>query len=74
MSRTEILCDHCGADLTYTGNCEDYRIVVRSQAKAPWYTKDGLGGGVVTAMAIPDPVPLPLDFCDFRCLKAWAVA
>ena len=28
MQKTEITCDGCGRDLTYTGNCEDYRLAL----------------------------------------------
>lgn len=72
MSQTiEVFCDNCGTDLTYTGNCEDYRLVLGSQPKAPWYVKEGRSGGAVTAMAIPDPMPLPRHFCKRACLKDW---
>ena len=74
MGRTEqIICDsqHCQKDLTYTGNCEDYRLVLRSQSKTPWYVREGRSGGAVTAMAITPPVARPYYFCGLECLKQW---
>ena len=68
---TSILCDTCKEDIQYTGNVEDYRLVISSERKAPWYTKDGLPGGAVTDMAIDNPAPKRLHFCDWTCLATW---
>lgn len=71
MKSRQITCDACGADLTYTGNCEDYYLVVSSASKAPWYSKDGGRGGFVTAMAKYPPVEREHDFCGLKCLDLW---
>lgn len=63
---TQILCDACGEDLTYTGNSMDYNLLLASQSKAHYP-----GSYVVTDMAIPNPMPKAKHFCDLRCLKAW---
>ena len=58
-------CDYCNGDLTTTGYSEEYRIAVSSQAM-------GHSDGAVFSMALDDPVPEPLHFCDMKCLKEWA--
>jgi hypothetical protein len=68
---TEIKCDACEADLTYTGNCEDWRLVLGVQSKSPWYERDGLSGGAVTSAAIPRPIPRTVHFCGVGCLHEW---
>lgn len=73
-SRQVITCDHCGEDITVTGNCEDYRLVLESESRTPWYVLEGKTGGFVTAMAMQPPISRPHHFCGFRCLKEWAVA
>lgn len=71
MQTNEIKCDECGRDLTYTGNCEDYYLVLSSGSKAPWYAKDGSRGGFVTAMAIYPPVDRTYHFCGLDCMDSW---
>lgn len=68
----QITCDGCGEDLTYTGNCEDYYLVVSYSSKVPLYVKEGLPGGVVTAVAIAPPIKCNHYFCDLRCLDHWS--
>lgn len=68
---TEIKCDECGTDLTYTGNCADYYLVVSSAGKSPWYLREGLDGGVLTAMAAYPPVNRTHHFCDLKCMDGW---
>ena len=68
---TTITCDQCGHDLTYTGNCEDCRLVLGSESLAPWYLKEGKRGGVLTSMAIAPPVDRKYIFCGIGCLAAW---
>lgn len=63
-SKTEITCDACGADVQYTGNCVDYRLVLASQHKQP-------RSDVVTAMAIQPPIDRPHHFCGLPCLAHW---
>lgn len=71
MKSRQVICDACGEDLTYTGNCEDYYLVVTSASKQPWYLRDGLRGGAVTSMAIRPPVEQERDFCGLACLDLW---
>lgn len=61
---TEVTCDQCGADLTATGNCEDWRLVLTYEGKQ-------IRGGMVTAMAISPPVDRTYHFCGLKCLDAW---
>lgn len=63
---TEIRCDACNADLTYTGNVVAYRLVLMSQNIGRYP-----GGGAVTAWHENDPLPRPLDFCRWRCAETW---
>ncbi len=60
-----IICDHCGNDLTFTGNCVDYFVSLKSKQKghAP-------GTNAVTAMMIYPPCG-DHSFCDMTCLKKW---
>ena len=67
----EVICDGCGADITYTGNSVDYRLVLASQSKTPWYAGEGLEAGVVTDMWIENPLPEAKHFCSLRCLASW---
>jgi len=72
MSRTsEVHCDKCGADITYTSNSVDYRVVLGSEGKSPWYQKEGLSGGVMTEVMIYDPFPQLRHFCNEVCLAIW---
>ncbi len=73
MSRVvEISCDGCGRDIAYTGNSEDYYLVLGYDAKSPWYLKEGLRGGVVTDMAIAPPLDRQHHFCDLICMDHWS--
>lgn len=73
MGKTlEITCDGCGDDIAYTGNCVDYRLVLTSEAKAPWYAREGLEGGAVTAMYISRPISRDHTFCNMVCLDYWS--
>jgi hypothetical protein len=61
------LCDGCSRDLTYTGNCEAYRLGLHNES-IPNYP----GGGAVTDMAAY--VPLKdgsKHFCSIVCLRKW---
>lgn len=71
MESHEIKCDQCGKDLTYTGNCEDYFLVLGNQTKAPWFAKTGERGGALTCMAIRPPVDRTYRFCGLVCLDTW---
>lgn len=68
---TQVACDECGKDLTYKSNSMEWRIVLGSEDKAPWYLKEGRDGGMMTAMYEPAPFPRKKHFCDERCLVAW---
>lgn len=66
MQKIEINCDGCGHDLTYTGNCVDYRLVLGNESK-PTYP----GARAVTAMGISPPVDRAHHFCGLDCLDHW---
>jgi hypothetical protein len=72
METTEIKCDQCGEDITYTGNSVDYRLILGFQSKDPWYLKEGLRGGAVTDMMISPPLNRAYHFCGTSCLAVWA--
>lgn len=69
MKTTKITCDHCGNDITYTSNCDDFRVVLSSEAMA--HTP---GGGAVTLMYVTPQFPQPHYFCGERCLVRWILA
>jgi hypothetical protein len=64
MQKTEVACDQCGADLSVTGNCEDYRIILANEAIPSV-------GGAVTCMAIYPPLKSTSHFCGTLCLAKW---
>lgn len=64
MKTTEIKCDTCARDLTYTGNCEGWRLALLPEAQAH-------RGGFVTAMAVCPPVDRGYHFCGLGCLDKW---
>ena len=64
MKTTTIICDSCGKDLTFTGNCEDYYLTVASASK--WKR-----GNFVTLMAISPPLDREHTFCGLSCLDLW---
>ena len=66
MGKTvQIICDGCAHDITTTGNCEDYRLVLLAESKP------GYGGGAYTSMAISPPVDRAFYFCGLQCLDHW---
>ena len=69
MEARKVTCDGCEKDLTYTGNCEDWRLVLANQA-----IPQPPGDGFVTLMAAYPPVDRTHHFCDLACLKAWLAA
>ncbi len=72
MTRTtEIKCDGCAKDITYTGNSVDYRLVLACEGKSAWYEKEGMTGGVMTDMMIYPPIKRSHHFCDLKCLSRW---
>jgi hypothetical protein len=66
-----VKCDGCDADLTFTGNCEDWYLVLGNESKRPWYQEHGYAGGAVTSMAMYPPVNRTHHFCNLRCLDKW---
>lgn len=64
MKTTMITCDECGRNLTSTGNCIDYRLVLHCE-EVP------CRGGVVTLLAIEPPISGTMAFCGLRCLEKW---
>ncbi len=65
MNQTKITCDSCGADLTTTGNCVDYRLAVTSEPIPS-------GGGLVTLMHVEPIIPHAAHFCGMQCLARWS--
>ncbi len=63
----EVLCDQCEADLTYTGNCVDYRLALLNQ-NIP------LKGDFATSMALYPCIKRDAYFCSIGCLAAWLTA
>jgi hypothetical protein len=61
---TEITCDGCATDITYTRNCEDYYLVVTHGSKQS-------RGIVLTLVAKQPPVDRDYYFCDLKCLDHW---
>jgi hypothetical protein len=66
---TLVTCDTCGKDITHTGNCVDYRLVLKSEAIPP-----RPGGGSVTAMMVYPPVSREYVFCGLDCLRSSQIA
>lgn len=66
MKTVEIKCDGCGHDLTYTGNCVDYRLILASEAKSTYPD-----AGAVTCMGISPSISRAHHFCGVDCLDHW---
>lgn len=64
MERIEITCDACGTDLTFTTNCEDWRLVLANQSLPS-------RGGLVTLAAIYPAIKRTAHFCGIQCLRQW---
>lgn len=69
MKKVEILCDQCQDDLTYTSNCDDYRLSLRSEALE--HRDSTLP---VTLMAKFPDIEREHHFCGLTCLKRWVAA
>lgn len=63
---TKITCDACNKDLTYTGNCEDYRISVKNE-----HIPSRRDMAAVTLMAISPPLKGNMYFCGVSCIKKY---
>lgn len=57
-------CEWCGKDLSTRTNCEQYRIVVRSEPIPA-------GDGTVTAMHIEPEFFRDIHFCNWKCMATW---
>ncbi len=64
MTNTETTCDHCQADLSTTGNCEAYRLLLAVESIPS-------RGGVVTLLNMVPPITHNHHFCGIECLKKW---
>lgn len=65
MRTVEIKCDSCDKDLTHTGNCEGYYLVLGSASKS--YR----GSGAVTMVAVQPPTDREYHFCGMTCMDTW---
>ena len=64
MQIIQVSCDGCARDLSSTGNCQDYRLVLKSESLPQ-------RSSFVTLMAISPPIGRPHHFCSLRCLDRW---
>lgn len=69
MKNTQVHCDECGADITYTGNCDGFRVVLSSEAM-----QHEPGCNVVTDVYVTPQFPQPRHFCGEKCLVRWILA
>lgn len=63
-AHTEITCDHCGADLTQTTNCEGYRLHLGNELIPSV-------GSVVTLLSVERALDEDAYFCGLICLREW---
>jgi len=63
---TQITCDGCGGDLTYTGNSVGYRLALINE-----HLPTDPRVKVVTDMGIPRPISDNAHFCGIGCLNRW---
>lgn len=61
----KITCDACERDLTYTGNCVEYRLALNVESIPA-------NSGFVTLMHLSPDIDGSKHFCGLRCLKKWA--
>ncbi len=66
MIDVKITCDKCGANLTWTDNCDDYLIVVESD-RIP------SRGPTVTLMHVTPQIKRKLHFCGLACMKPYVM-
>jgi hypothetical protein len=67
MKTMKITCDRCEADLTTTGNCEDYRLALVNE-RVP------SRGGATTDMIVYPLINVDMHFCGLTCLTEWVNA
>ncbi len=65
---TTVTCDRCDRDITYTGNCIDYRVTLINEA-IPRNPKHNS----FTLMQIYPYLENNVYFCNTRCLKDWVM-
>lgn len=64
MKKVEVFCDNCGSDLTWTSNCEGWRLALIND---PIPNK----GGLVTSMNVYPHLDKNCHFCSTSCLQKW---
>jgi hypothetical protein len=64
----KIICDQCKRDITYTGNCEDYKLVLSNES-----IPHNPECSAVTCMASYPHIDHDVYFCNARCLKDWVI-
>ena len=72
--KPKVTCDKCGANITTTGNREEYRLTLDYEPMMPWYAWNGAHGGAVTDMVAALPIARKHHFCDMTCLREWAAS
>src|SRR4051812_24114814 len=67
------ICDGCGADISTTGNMEDYCLLLSTYSPPPWFSLEPGGrGGALTCMAVRPAIDDDRHFCNsLDCLRAW---
>ncbi len=63
--QTKITCDLCSKDLTFTGNCVDYRLKLMDEIIPPY------GSSVTAMMRYPSLKDGSRHFCGIVCLRGW---
>lgn len=64
MNHRSTTCDGCEADLTFTGNCVDYRLLVTSESIPN-------PSGVALLVASYPAIDRPHHFCGWACFDKW---
>mgnify|MGYP001606394301 CR=1 FL=1 len=67
MKSTTVVCDWCKKDLSFTSNCEDWRLGLVNQGIAS-------RGNFVTSMHVPPILKDDAHFCSIKCLREWVNA
>lgn len=66
MKKTIITCDQCDKDITTTGNCEDWRLILKNE-EIPAFDS------MVTDMAISPILSDDRYFCSRECHFVWTM-
>lgn len=64
MQKTEVKCDYCRKDLTYSRGGYDYVLSLKNRRIGP------NGDAVLAYMSIPS-IDCDCDFCGTACLEKW---